>query len=221
MATSVDVRIRELHRHRVANYLGQLRPYSYTDLLLLLAAVHATPRGIAACSLLWFGFLIHLEWQHHDEGRLTWPLAAWAVPWAAAVLIAPAPATGLFLLLAVGYSLKKRVRALAAVSPLANAGLKVALVLLVPGVAASTVWLVFGVMAFRNLMGDVRDAAKDARQGVGTVPVLLGYRRATPLVYPATLMLSTLLWVLVGGLPLWLAVPAWAVEVATYPLTPR
>src|SRR5439155_19443378 len=89
VASSVDARIRRLHLRRLGNYAGQLRPYSYADLVLLFAALHATPYQIVGCSLLWFGFLIHLEWWHRDEGRLLWPPYAWVIPWIAGTLMLP------------------------------------------------------------------------------------------------------------------------------------
>jgi 1,4-dihydroxy-2-naphthoate octaprenyltransferase len=206
---------------RGLNYFGQLRCYSYSDLLLMLLAVGATAREVVACSLLWFGFLIHLEWRHRDRGRLHWPWYLWVAPWVAAVALVPDPRVLPFLALATGYSLKKRFPAVGAVSPLLNGGLKAALVILIPGVPASTVLLIFGVMAVRNLLGDIRDARKDAEEGVRTIPVLLGYRRATPLIYPLGVAATSALWVLLGDLPLWTLVVAWLVQLATYHLTPR
>ena len=207
--------------YALLNRLSQLRPYSYVDLVVLWLALGASPAELAGCSLLWFGFLIHLEWWHNDRGRLRWDPSAWVLPWIAGAALVPTPAVAVFLLLALGYSLKKRYRSLAAVSPLVNGGLKAALAAVVAPGAWSLIALVYGVMAFRNLMGDVRDAAKDAEEGVATILVACGYRRATPYVYPLTLMATTLLWVLIGDLPLWVVPAAWTVEVATYPLTPR
>ena len=207
--------------YALLNRVSQLRPYSYADLVVLWLALGAAPSELAGCSLLWFGFLIHLEWWHHDRGRLRWDPSTWVVAWIVAVALVPTPAVAVFFLLALGYSLKKRYRWLAAVSPLVNGGLKAALAAVVVPGAWAMIALIYGVMAFRNLMGDVRDAAKDAEEGVATVPVACGYRRATPYVYPLTLMATTLLWVLIGGLPLWVVPVAWSVEVATYPLTPR
>ncbi|GHH67355.1 hypothetical protein GCM10017673_14220 [Streptosporangium violaceochromogenes] len=206
---------------RVVNYVGQLRVYSYADLLLLLPAVRADVPAMAGISLLWFGFLIHLEWRHQDAGRLRWPWYAWAGPWAVGAAIFHGPQVVPFLALAVGYALKKRSRSLCAISPLLNGGLKVALIALVPGVPAGTCALVFAVMTVRNLLGDMRDAAKDAKEGVGTIPVLLGLRTNTPWVYPAGLAFSSGLWTVLGDLPPWWYAVALLVQAATYHLTPR
>ncbi|GGO99665.1 hypothetical protein [Wenjunlia tyrosinilytica] len=203
------------------NYLGQLRIYSYVDLLLLFQALHAGLRDMVGLSLLWFGFLIHLEWQHRDMGRLRWPWPVWALLWIAGVVLVADPMCVPFLVLAAGYSLKKRIPFLAAVSPLINAGLKVALIEPLPGAHARQVLLVFVLMTIRNLLGDVRDAAKDAGEGVASIPVRLGYRRHTPLVYPLGLAVTSAVWVAMAGLPWWVWCCALAVQALTYRLTPR
>ncbi|MER5264299.1 hypothetical protein ABTZ99_19715 [Actinosynnema sp. NPDC002837] len=203
------------------NYLGQLRLYSFVDLLLLLAAVGADGTEVVGVSLLWIGFLVHLEWRHRDDGRLRWHWAAWLVPWLLAPLFLMSPWLVLYYALAVAYTYKKRFPAAGAVSPLLNGGLKATYVLLLPTGTPVVTALVFVVMAVRNLLGDVRDAAKDARQGVGTLPVLLGYRRRTPLVYPAGLVATSVLWTLWGNLPLWALAGALVVQASTYRLTPR
>jgi 1,4-dihydroxy-2-naphthoate octaprenyltransferase len=206
---------------RAVNYVGQLRAYSYVDLLLLLAAVQASPRVIIGVSLLWFGFLIHLEWRHRDRGRLTWHWSLWIVPWAVAPFVVPSPWLVPFYVLAVAYAYKKHFPAAAAVSPLVNGGLKTFLVLLAPATTAALAGLVLALMTFRNLLGDVRDAEKDAHEGVRTLPVIAGYRRATPWVYPASLVLTSLVWTVLGGLSWWALAAALLVQVATYRLTPR
>lgn len=206
---------------RALNYLGQLRVYSYVDLLLLFQALDAGPRDVVGLSFLWFGFLIHLEWQHRDVGRLRWPWPVWALLWITGVVLVADPVCVPFLVLAAGYSLKKRFPVLAAVSPLINAGLKVALIAPLPGAHTGQILLVFVLMAIRNLLGDVRDAAKDAGEGVASIPVRLGYRTHTPLVYPLGLAVTSAVWVAMAGLP-W---PLWfctvAVQALTYRLTPR
>jgi len=206
---------------RAVNYIGQLRPYSYVDLLLLFAALHAGVRVAAGVSLLWFGFLIHLEWRHRDRERLGWHWSMWAVPWAIAPVLVPSWWVVPFFGFAVAYALKKRFRWAAAVSPLVNGLMKTFLVLLAPGVAAATLLMVLGLMTLRNLLGDLRDAEKDAKESVMTVPVVLGYHRSTPYIYPAGLVLTSTVWTVVGGLPWWALAGALAVEAGTYRLTPR
>ncbi len=204
------------------NYLGQLRIYSYVDLVLLLIAAGATVREIGTCSLLWFGFLIYLEWLHRDAGRLRWPWAAWVAPWAAAALWAHNPgAVAAFFVVCVGYTLKKRVPALASLSPMTNGAVKATLLLLVAAATLPFAALVWAATAIRNLLGDMRDIEKDRREHVRTIPVRLGLQRDIRWLYPLGLALTTALWTATAGLPAWLLVCAWAVQAATYRLTPR
>jgi len=203
------------------NHLWQLRPYSYADLLLLLAAAGADTGEAIGASLLWFGFLIHLEWRHHDVGRLPWPAWAWLVPWMGGAIILATPLIIPFFALAALYALKKRFAVISATSPLLNGALKVALLLPLGGISGALLAVVFFAATARNFAGDLRDAAKDAAEGVATVPVLLGYTKATPYVYPLSLGATSALWTIWGNLPLWALATAWAVELATYRLTPR
>lgn len=206
---------------RALNYVGQLRAYSYADLLLLLAALEAGPKELFVSSSLWMGFLVHLEWRHRDVGRLRWPWQVWAGLWLLGFALRPAVEVLIFFLVACAYTLKKRYRVLGLASPVVNGAVKAALVGAGTAAAAPQVILVFLVMAARNLCGDVRDAKKDYDEGVVSVPVVFGYRRSTPYVYPVALALTSALWAWIGDLPVWLLVSAWAVEAATYHLTPR
>jgi 4-hydroxybenzoate polyprenyltransferase len=203
------------------NYLGQLRAYSFADLILLLVALEAGPRIVFGVSLLWAGFLIHLEWRHRDRGRFRWHWSMWVVPWLAAPLIVPSVWLIPFYASAVAYAYKKRFPPAAAVSPLVNGGLKTFLVLLTPAVTATAAALVLLLMSIRNLLGDVRDAEKDYAEGVRTLPVVAGYRRATPFVYPIGLMTTSAAWTVLGGLPWWALAVALAIQAGTYHLTPR
>jgi 4-hydroxybenzoate polyprenyltransferase len=210
-----------MDRRHAINYFSQLRMYSYADLLLLFAAVRTGLPHAALASLLWFGFIVHLEWRHRDHGRTSWPWYAWCVPWLVAIVLWAQPQVWLFLILASTYALKKRFPAIAAVSPLLNGGLKTALVVGAPGAGHAVIALVFTLTAARNLLGDIRDAGKDAAEGVRTVPVLLGYCGRNAFVYPAGLACTSVAWTVLGHLSPWYLVAALAVEAATYRLTPR
>jgi len=205
----------------VQNYIGQLRLYSYADLVLLLVAVDADATQLLAVSLLWFGFLIYLEWQHRDPGRRPWPAATWILLWLAGIAVSHTLAVVPFLVLSMLYAGKKAVPQLACVSPLVSGGTKGSLLLLVPGVGAWQIALVIVLTGLRNLAGDFRDTLKDGREGVRTIPVRLDVRRDMPAVYPIGLATTSAAWVLLGRLPLWSLLAVWAVEAMTYPLTPR
>ncbi|MGI8413717.1 MAG: hypothetical protein ACR2QA_14765 [Solirubrobacteraceae bacterium] len=222
LTATADPTIRTLSkREKLANYVSQLRPYSYADLMLLMLAIGATPLEITQCSLLWFGFLILLEWWHKDDGRLPWPWPAWAATWTIAVAINPGPRLAAFIVVAILYSAKKTFPSVAVVSPLANGAVKGSLALLVVGTSWQTAVLVTAVMAARNLAGDFRDTVKDRKQGVQTIPVRLGLKRNVKFAYPTALTATSAFWVVWGGLPLWYVLPVWLIEQRTYRLTPR
>jgi hypothetical protein len=202
------------------NYLGQLRAYSYADLLLMLSAAGAGALVDVRASLLWFGFLIHLEWRHRDVGRARWPWYAGTMLWLAAIVLtgfAALPAIAFSLM----YSLKKRYPVIALVSPFVNGCIKTSLALLAPGAGFVFLLIVCTSTALRNLLGDVRDAGKDAAEGVKSLPVLAGYRRNTAWVYPIGLASTSVLWTVYGHLPLTWLIVAGLVQVGTYRLTPR
>ena len=203
------------------NYVGQLRLYSYSDLVLMLLATGADARALAQASCLWLGFLVFLEYIHRDRGRHRWPLLAWVAPWLAAVLLNPSYLLIAFGLLAVLYTLKKTVPPLASVSPILNGCLKGSLVCLVPGVAVWQVTVVVILTALRNLAGDFRDVAKDSAEKGATLPVRLGMHRDITWIYPATLAATSTVWVIIGGLPAWALLTAFLVQATTYRWTPR
>ena len=203
------------------NYLGQLRLYSYADLLLLLLALGASAAEIVQCSLLWFGFLIFLEWLHRDRGRLAWPWYAWAAPWAAAATLDPTAALAPFFAVAIAYSHKKRFSLLAAVSPLLNGAIKGTLVVVIAPDEFAAIALVTAVTALRNLAGDFRDVVKDRTENVATLPVRLGLAKDMPVLYPLSLLATSILWTAVGSLSVWYLAGAIAIQAATYRLTPR
>lgn len=204
----------------MANRWSQLRAYSYVDLVLLLVAAGASGAGLLASSFLWFGFLIFLEWVHRDRGRLTWPAWTWLVLVGIGAVLSGLAALP-FVALAFLYTLKKRFAPLALVSPVINGALKASL--LVVADAASCGWLVAVLLltGVRNLFGDIRDVEKDRLDGVRSAPIRCGMVSGSAWLYPLALGLTTLVWVVAGGLPWWTVPAAWAVQRMTYPLTPR
>lgn len=202
------------------NYFGQLRMYSYVDIVLMLIAFKADMITILSCSLLWFGFLIHLEWQHRDKGRLFWPIWAWIIPWVFGIIIHPSIFQIPFIVTCVAYSFKKRFRWIGLISWIINGSIKAWMVAMIPG----PLWgilLVGGLMCIRNLAGDIRDAGKDSTERVLTLPVVLGLKKNVPYIYPVCLVVTSTLWVYIGGISfLWL-IPVFIIQGLTYHLTPR
>jgi len=203
------------------NYLWQLRLYSYADLLLLLLTCHASGQEILGASCLWFGFLIHLEWQHKDVGRLRWPRFLWISVWAIGSVFLFRMSSFIFLGFAILYSFKKRSKFIGLFSFIINGCIKGCLVATLASSNSAMIVLVVVAMSIRNLAGDVRDAGKDAAEGVMSLPVFLGYRRNTGMIYPACLVATSVLWTVLGDLSGWLLATALIIEWATYHRTPR
>lgn len=203
------------------NYLWQLRPYSYADLLLLLLTCRANGQEILGVSCLWFGFLIHLEWRHKDVGRLRWPGFLWILVWVIGFVILYRMSSLFFLGFAILYSFKKRNKFIGLFSFVINGCIKGCLVATLASASPAMIALVILVMSIRNLAGDIRDAGKDAAEGVMSLPIFLGYRRNTGTVYPACLVATSILWTVLGDLSGWLLATALIIEWATYHRTPR
>jgi hypothetical protein len=202
------------------NYFGQLRMYSYVDIVLMLLALRADILTVVSCSLMWFGFLIHLEWWHRDKGRLFWPIWAWVIPWILGIIINLSIFHVPFVITCVFYSLKKRYRWIGLISWIINGSIKAWMVAMIP----APLWgilLVGGLMSLRNLAGDIRDGGKDSSEGVRSLPVMLGLKVNVSFIYPACLVSTSIIWVYIGGFSfLWL-IPVLFVQGLTYHLTPR
>ena len=184
-------------------------------------ACRADGREILGASCLWFGFLIHLEWQHKDAGRLRWPWFAWILAWAVGLVLLFRVSSFIMLGFSILYSLKKRFKTIGVFSSVINGCIKASLVAALASSSAAIIALVMIIMSIRNLAGDMRDAGKDSAEGVVSLPVLLGYQRNTGFVYPACLVATSIFWAVLGGLPWWLLATVLIIEWATYHRIPR
>ena len=201
------------------NYIGQLRIYSFVDLVLLFLVVDATRLEIIGCSLLWFSFLIFLEFIHKDRGRVEWPISAWVVPFILGIVIIYKIEIIFFIITAIFYTYKKQYP-LGLISPIINGLLKVFLVLLISD-DINIVILVFVLMTIRNLAGDFRDAYKDFSEKITTLPILFSYKQNTNYIYPLFLAFTSLVWVLMAKISLWFILLVWFIQFKTYHLTSR
>lgn len=180
----------------------------------------AGPVELTSSSFLWFGFLIYLESEHRDVGRLRWHWSVWLGCWIVGVLVHPRWSQSLFMSSAVLYSLKKR-PVLGWLSPVFNGLVKSTLVLGLPNATFRNTSIVFAVMTLRNLIGDIRDTHKDLCEHTKTIPVLLGWTRNVPIIYPLALATTSALWVWLGQLQWYVLTFVWTVQALTYRLTRR
>lgn len=204
----------------ILNYIGQLRLYSYADLLLLFFWLDLSTKEIISCSLLWFGFLIYLETVHKDTGRSQWNIFAWIIPWLLALLIIQKWQIIFFFMAAILYTLKKK-KNLGFISSVFNGLVKVGLIIFLPVANTYNILIIFTVMTFRNLMGDFRDIEKDNSEKMRTLPIILGFKNDIKFLYPSTLALSSALWFILGDVSIIFLVITWLVQLITYSWTPR
>ena len=202
------------------NYLGQLRVYSLLDLTILLVASGANVTEFFGAILLHIAFLSYLETRHHHEYRKGVPKYFWLIPTIVGVIIyGHVWYALLYVICSYVYTLKDK-SYFAAASPFMR-GLQCFFI--VAGISGFTsfTWLVLGVLFARNLLGDVRDAAKDAAKGMKTLPVILGLRQNVKYMHLAATLGSTLIWWSYTIIAWYVILLVLLVQISVYELTPR
>jgi hypothetical protein len=204
---------------KLLHYIGILRLYSLVDLLLLLLAVRLSSQAVIGSILLWIGFLFLLEARHQHEYREGVPSWLAGLFFVVGLVVFGHWAEGLaFIGLSFIYSLKNG-GTWGALSPIIRGLQPMALVMAV--VSGPLLWWIGGLTMLRNFLGDVRDARKDKKEGLKTVPVLLGISFNAKYIHLVGVMGTTLVWWSIGGLAIWVLFLVWVIEMATYNLTPR
>ncbi len=204
---------------KIRDYIGILRLYSLLDLVLMLLAIRATNFELLGAVLLHIGFLAYLEYKHAHDYRAKLPF--WIFPiitFVGAILFKHIESLGYIV---TSYLYTKKTKKLGWFSPIAR-GLQNFFI--VAGILGYTsiLTLVIPLLFFvRNLAGDFRDAGKDSKEGMKTIPVLIGSNKNNKHIHLITLLVtSTIWWYMLGINILWL-IPIFLIEVYTYNLTPR
>jgi len=89
------------------------------------------------------------------------------------------------------------------------------------GYASYLPFIVFFVMTARNFMGDFRDIEKDRKEGMMTLPILIGFKKDFNYGHLALVLISSTIWWHFAGLPIYILVIALGLEIGTYWITPR
>ena len=201
------------------NYIGLARLYSLSDLVLLLVAAGLTGARFWAGLGLWLGFLAYLESRHAHPGRAGVPWIVAVILWIPSAYYFGVPWGSAFIALSLLYTAKKH-RWWGLVSPIAR-GLQT-LVLVAAGLGFG--WFALAAAAataVRNALGDFRDVEHDREEGLKTWPVVLGIRTNWHYLHLVAVLTTTYLWWWKSGISiLWLTI-VWAVQLATYWVTPR
>lgn len=200
--------------------IGIIRIYSLVDLVLLLVASKAISLQFIGAILVWLAFLFFLEWKHRHSYRVVPPYLLWVLLALIGLILYPTVETLLFFACSYMYSLKINGR-FGIISPVFGGLNRFFLIAGITGYAIALPWVVFVAILLRNLLGDVRDAGKDAKEGLKTFPVLVGLRTNVPYIHMYGVVGTTLLWWWFAHLNVVVLIIAVLIEVSTYNLTPR
>ncbi len=205
----------------ILNYLGQLRIYSFLDILVLATALTRNLNAIVGIGLLWLGFLFYLESRHNDELRLKINKYLWLIPFVFSLFLLPIWICLGFALFSYFYTNKKKNKFFSITAPFWR-GLQ-------DGVIACGFNLQIAILAFvlifiRNLVADFRDTHDDKIRNIKTIPVSLGIDRNQVWAFYAHILLviiTTLVWFRFSFLNVYMIIPIVILQVISYPLTPR
>jgi len=202
------------------NYLGQLRIYSLVDIVLLLVATHANVQLFAGSLLLWISFLCYLETSHKHSYRKTISPWLWIVLGLIGAALYRKPEVILFVVASYIYTQKTR-KNVGLFSSLFRAMQNFFLVIGIVGFGNPLTGLSLVLVFIRNALGDLRDLEKDKKEGMTTLPMLLGFKKSVTYVHLVAVMLTSLVWWHFADISGWWLLPIFALQIFTYNLTPR
>ena len=202
------------------NYLGQLRIYSLIDLILLLIAARAGMYDIVGVLCLHLGFVAYLENSHARSYREIVPSWVWITLALVGVLFYSHMEFFPFLLFGFLYVNKNNAE-WGYFSPFFRGLQNFFLVAGIVGYRSYLPFVVLFVMIVRNFAGDLRDVEKDTRDGMKTLPTMLGFKKNIRYAHLAMILVSTAIWWHFAGLSIYMLAIVLAFEIGTYWITPR
>ena len=203
------------------NYFGQLRLYSFLDLVIFATALTSNLNSILGISFLWLSFLFYLESRHNDELRLKVHNHLWLIPFGISLFLIPVWVCVGFALFSYLYTEKKKNKFFGITAPLWRA-LQNAIIAF--GFKPQIALLVFVLIFIRNLIADFRDVHDDKQRNIQTIPVLLGLMKNQPWAFYVHIFLvigNTLVWFHYSFLDIRFLLPIIILQLISYPLTPR
>lgn len=203
------------------NYFGQLRLYSFLDLLVFATALTRDWKIILGIGLLWLSFLLYLESRHNDQPRLKINGFIYVVPFLASIFLVPIWVCFGFALVSYFYTKKKQNKFFGISAPVWR-GLQ-------NGIIASAFNFQLAILALvliliRNLIADFRDARDDRTRGIKTIPVIMGVQQNQTwsfYIHIMFVLFTTLIWFNFSFLGKNLILPIILMQFISYPLTPR
>ena len=202
------------------NYLGQLRPYSLIDLIILLIATKATTYEFLGVVFLHVGFLAYLETRHEHSYRKKIPKHLWIFLTVIGTLFYGHVEGVLFVVCSYLYTLKTK-KSFALISPIARGFQSFFLVAGIIGYNNKLTWIVLVLFFIRNFCGDLRDIVKDKKEHLKTLPVVMGLNKDFKYIHLVVTILTTFVWFKFTHFSFWLLIPIFLIQIFTYRLTPR
>jgi 1,4-dihydroxy-2-naphthoate octaprenyltransferase len=91
----------------------------------------------------------------------------------------------------------------------------------VTGYHSPIAYVVGGLLLLRNLAGDVRDSGKDGKEGMRTIPVIIGMKNNIKYIHLISTILTSTVWWSMSTLSIaWLLLVI-VIQITTYNLTSR
>lgn len=202
------------------NLAGQIRIYSLVELIVICIAIKADWFSFAGIILLHLGFLLYLESVHKHKYRAGFPKYLWIGLICAGIVFYNNPAVIGFLVFSFLYA-KKNIRCLSPYSPLFRGVQCYFLISGVIGFLSPLSFVFLGISAVRNFIGDLRDVTKDRKEGLKTLPIVLGFKKDMKRAHLIALLFTTLAWWYLSGISVLWLVALYLVQIGSYDLTPR
>jgi 1,4-dihydroxy-2-naphthoate octaprenyltransferase len=205
---------------KILNYLGQFRLYSLIDLVLLMIAVKAGYQDFSGVILLHLGFIAYLETKHSHPYREALPKWLWVFLTVVGCLLYQHLEILSFLLCSYLY-VKKTQNNWGYLGPLFRALQYFFIVAGIVGYSHPISIVVPLIIFIRNFAGDLRDVAKDIKEHIRTLPILMGFKNNVQHIHLGVMLTSSLIWFLYTNLPPFILVLIFILQIFTYRLTPR
>jgi 1,4-dihydroxy-2-naphthoate octaprenyltransferase len=202
------------------NYIGQLRIYSLLDLIILLVAIKANPYEFIGIIFLHISFLAYLESKHKHSYRRKTPEYIWITLTFIGLILYRHIEGLLFILCSYIYTLKNK-KYFALVSPIMRGLQYFFLIAGVIGYDNKLIWVVLFALTIRNFCGDLRDTTKDKKEGLKTLPIVMGLNIDIKYIHLVATIVTTFIWFQYTNLTPLLLIPIFLIQIYTYNLTPR
>ncbi|MFA6268804.1 MAG: hypothetical protein WCW13_03955 [archaeon] len=205
---------------KIVAYLGIIRIYSLLDLILLLIAAGATNYTFAGAIILHLGFLAFLEHTHAHKYRIKIPLII-SITLFVIGLIFYQKLEGIgFIVFSIIYSNKNKTP-YSKLSPFARGAQHLFLIGGISGFFSILPWIAFVLLTIRNFAGDLRDATKDRKEKMQTLPIELGVKKDYPYLHLVLLFTTTFIWIILTKINLLYLIPIWLIQLLSYTITKR